>query len=86
MGKPAAFVVNFNGAKGRLNAKVVSPSGAEEEALIQEIEDGKYCKRVSKLEVLHSICGLSHQGLLDSKNFLYFKTYFFGFSQYKKGK
>ncbi|RUS81267.1 hypothetical protein EGW08_010971 [Elysia chlorotica] len=45
VGKPAAFVVNFNGAKGRLNAKVVSPSGAEEEALVQEIEDGQYAVR-----------------------------------------
>ncbi|GFR73948.1 filamin-C [Elysia marginata] len=45
VGKPAAFVVNFNGAKGRLNAKVVSPSGAEEEALVQEIDDGQYAVR-----------------------------------------
>ena len=39
--KPAAFVVNFNGAKGRLTARVISPSGAEEEALVQEIDDGE---------------------------------------------
>ncbi|GFN93493.1 filamin-c [Plakobranchus ocellatus] len=45
VGKPAAFVVNFNGAKGRLYAKVVSPSGAEEEALIQEVDDGQYAVR-----------------------------------------
>lgn len=42
VGKPAAFVVNYNGAsKGKLRARVVSPSGTEEEALIQEIDDGK---------------------------------------------
>jgi filamin len=45
VGKPAAFVVNFNGAKGRLTATVVSPSGSEEEALIQEIDDGHYAVR-----------------------------------------
>ncbi|XP_012939324.2 filamin-A-like [Aplysia californica] len=44
-GKPAAFVVNFNGAKGRLSARVVSPSGTEEEALVQEIDDGQYAVR-----------------------------------------
>ena len=42
IGKPCAFVVNFNGApRGKLQAKVVTPSGAEEDALIQEIDDGK---------------------------------------------
>lgn len=41
VGKPAAIVVNFNGAKGRLSAKVVSPSGSEEEALVQEVDEGK---------------------------------------------
>lgn len=42
IGKPCSFVVNFNGAqKGKLQARVVSPSGAEEEALVQEIDDGK---------------------------------------------
>ncbi|KAK6175823.1 hypothetical protein SNE40_014209 [Patella caerulea] len=45
VGKPAAFVVNFNGAKGRLSARVVAPSGAEDEALIQEIDDGQYAVR-----------------------------------------
>uniref|UniRef100_A0A0B7BJW7 Calponin-homology (CH) domain-containing protein n=1 Tax=Arion vulgaris TaxID=1028688 RepID=A0A0B7BJW7_9EUPU len=45
VGKPAAFVVNFNGAKGRLTARVISPSGAEEEALVQEIDNGRYAVR-----------------------------------------
>ncbi|BFZ10498.1 hypothetical protein BsWGS_13537 [Bradybaena similaris] len=45
VGKPAAFVVNFNGVKGRLTARVVAPSGTEEEALIQEIDDGQYAVR-----------------------------------------
>ena len=35
-------MVNYNGAsKGKLRARVISPSGTEEEALIQEIDDGK---------------------------------------------
>ncbi|XP_059165585.1 filamin-A-like isoform X3 [Physella acuta] len=45
VGKPAAFIVNFNGAKGRLTALVVSPSGSEEEALVQEVDDGQYAVR-----------------------------------------
>ena len=45
MGKPAAFVVNFNGAKGKLTAMVVSPSGSQEEALVQEVDDGQYAVR-----------------------------------------
>ncbi|XP_052093728.1 filamin-A-like isoform X19 [Mytilus californianus] len=46
VGKPAAFVVNFNDAqKGKLKAKVVAPSGTEEEAIIQEIDDGQYAVR-----------------------------------------
>lgn len=35
-------MVNYNGAsKGKLRARVISPSGTEEEALIQEIDDGR---------------------------------------------
>ncbi|KAL5013398.1 hypothetical protein ScPMuIL_007668 [Solemya velum] len=45
VGKPAAFVVNFNGAKGKLKAKVVTPSQMEDEALIQEIDEGEYAVR-----------------------------------------
>lgn len=44
--KPCAFVVNFNGApKGKLTARVVSPSGSEDDALVQEIDDGQYAVR-----------------------------------------
>ena len=33
--------MNFNGApKGKLQARVVSPSGAEDNALVQEIDEG----------------------------------------------
>ncbi|KAL3851735.1 hypothetical protein ACJMK2_015452 [Sinanodonta woodiana] len=46
IGKPCAFVVNYNGArKGVLRAKVTTPSGLEEECLVQEIDDGEYAVR-----------------------------------------
>ena len=42
IGKPCTFVVNFNGAqKGNLQARVVTPSGAEDDVLVQEIDEGK---------------------------------------------
>ncbi|XP_074644606.1 filamin-C-like isoform X4 [Tubulanus polymorphus] len=44
-GRPAAFTLDMNGANGELKAFVVSPSGAEEEALIQPIDDDKYAVR-----------------------------------------
>ncbi|XP_076447622.1 filamin-A-like isoform X2 [Babylonia areolata] len=43
--KPAAFVVNCNGARGKLTAHVISPSGAQEEALVQEVDEGEYAVR-----------------------------------------
>ncbi|XP_071084082.1 filamin-A-like isoform X4 [Haliotis cracherodii] len=47
VGKPAAFIVNYNGAKrgGKLTARVVAPSGSEDDAIIQEIDDGEYAVR-----------------------------------------
>ena len=39
IGKPNAFTCVFNGATGTLGAKVVAPSGAEDEALIQALDD-----------------------------------------------
>jgi len=38
--KPAAFTVDFNGAQGKLDARVVAPSGAEDQAVIQEVDKG----------------------------------------------
>lgn len=40
--KPAAFTVDFHGARGNLDARVVAPSGAEDEAIVQEIDKGCY--------------------------------------------
>lgn len=43
--KPAAFTVDFNGAVGKLDARVVAPSGAEDEAIVQEVDKDKYAVR-----------------------------------------
>ena len=38
--EPAAFTVDFHGAQGKLDARVVAPSGAEDEAIVQEVDKG----------------------------------------------
>lgn len=38
--QPASFAVSLNGAKGAIDAKVHSPSGALEECCITEIDQG----------------------------------------------
>merc|ERR1712136_308009 len=45
VGKPATFNVQFNGAQGHLDARVVAPSGAEDEATLMEVEKGHYAVR-----------------------------------------
>lgn len=39
--QPASFAVSLNGAKGVIDAKVHSPSGALEECHVTEIDEGK---------------------------------------------
>ncbi|XP_051967093.1 filamin-B-like isoform X2 [Xyrauchen texanus] len=43
--QPVSFAVRLNGAKGNLDAKVHSPSGALEECVISELEQDKYAIR-----------------------------------------
>jgi len=43
--KPASFAVNLGKSRGPLDARVVSPSGAEYEAIVQELDDGQYAVR-----------------------------------------
>uniref|UniRef100_A0A8C3HS50 Filamin A n=1 Tax=Chrysemys picta bellii TaxID=8478 RepID=A0A8C3HS50_CHRPI len=43
--QPASFAVSLNGAKGALDAKVHSPSGALEECHVTEIDEDKYAVR-----------------------------------------
>jgi len=53
--KPAAFTIDI-GATGKLDARVVSPSGAEDDAIIQEIDKDKYAVRfIPKENGLHYI-------------------------------
>lgn len=40
MNQPASFAVSLNGAKGVIDAKVHSPSGALEECCVTEIDEG----------------------------------------------
>ena len=42
--QPASFAIRLNGAKGKIDAKVHSPSGAVEECHVSELEPGK-CQR-----------------------------------------
>lgn len=39
--QPASFAIRLNGAKGKIDAKVHSPSGAVEECHVSELEPGK---------------------------------------------
>jgi len=39
---PAQFLVDFNGAQGRLDATIISPSGVATEAIVQEVQKDKY--------------------------------------------
>ena len=39
--QPASFAVRLNGAKGSVDAKVHSPSGALEECAVSELEQGE---------------------------------------------
>ncbi|XP_052465193.1 filamin-B isoform X2 [Carassius gibelio] len=43
--QPASFAVRLNGAKGHVDAKVHSPSGALEECVVSELEQDKYAIR-----------------------------------------
>eukprot|EP00062_Callorhinchus_milii_P024180 gi/632983815/ref/XP_007908833.1/ PREDICTED: filamin-B [Callorhinchus milii] len=45
LNQPVSFAVRLNGAKGLLDAKVHSPSGAVEETYVSEIEQEKYAIR-----------------------------------------
>jgi len=53
--QPASFAVSLNGAKGAIDAKVHSPSGALEECCVTEIDEGNnglkdflHCKMVQE--------------------------------------
>ncbi|XP_053303290.1 filamin-B [Pleuronectes platessa] len=53
---PASFAVRLNGAQGKMEAKVHSPSGALEECAVTELEKDKYAIRfIPRENGLHSI-------------------------------
>ncbi|XP_070558718.1 filamin-A-like isoform X3 [Ptychodera flava] len=43
--QPASFAVQLNGAQGLIDAKVVAPSGTEDDCIITEISEGNYAVR-----------------------------------------
>lgn len=48
MNHPASFAVHLNGAQGKMAAKVHSPSGALEECVVTELEQGPSVRLHSK--------------------------------------
>ncbi|KAG7210743.1 hypothetical protein KM043_012240 [Ampulex compressa] len=54
--KPATFLVRKNGAKGELDAKIVSPSGVEDDCFIQSIDSDTYSVRfMARENGIHNI-------------------------------
>ncbi|XP_061423004.1 filamin-A-like [Lethenteron reissneri] len=43
--QPASFAVNLNGARGKLDAKLHSPSGTIEDCIVSELDNDKYAIR-----------------------------------------
>ncbi|KAI4827415.1 hypothetical protein KUCAC02_030810 [Chaenocephalus aceratus] len=53
---PASFAVRLNGAQGKMEAKVHSPSGALEECVVNELEKDKYAIRfIPRENGIHTI-------------------------------
>ncbi|XP_076390473.1 filamin A protein cher isoform X4 [Megachile rotundata] len=54
--KPATFLVRKNGAKGELDAKIVSPSGVEDDCFIESIDTDTYSVRfMARENGIHNI-------------------------------
>ncbi|CAF1669362.1 unnamed protein product, partial [Adineta ricciae] len=49
--RPCMFTVNVNGARGRLDARVTAPSGAEDTCIVQEMGDGMNEKKTSIIPI-----------------------------------
>lgn len=43
--KPCIFSINVNGARGKIDAKVINPSGVQDSCVVQEINDDSYAIR-----------------------------------------
>lgn len=59
MNQPASFAVSLNGAKGVIDAKVHSPSGALEECCVTEIDQGNHRDSIQNPQTAHM---MSHFG------------------------
>lgn len=46
MGQEASFAVQLNGARGLVDAKIHSPSGATEECYVSELDSGEMVSSV----------------------------------------
>ena len=55
VGRPASFAVELGKARGPLDARVVAPSGAEDTAVVEQIDQGTAMRPYAK-----SLCPLSH--------------------------
>ncbi|KAM8931054.1 filamin-B isoform 2-T2 [Pelodytes ibericus] len=54
--QPVSFAIRLNGAKGKIDAKVHSPSGAVEECHVSELEQDKYAVRfIPRENGIHAI-------------------------------
>lgn len=54
--KPSQFMVRKNGAKGSLDAKIISPSGSEDDCFIAPVDSDLYCIRfVPRENGIHNI-------------------------------
>ncbi|KAL8615195.1 hypothetical protein ACOMHN_029211 [Nucella lapillus] len=64
VGDTATFVVNPNGAKGTLQARIQPPSGGLQEALVQEMDNGqhavRFIPRENGLHLVHVLFGGYH--------------------------
>lgn len=56
--QPASFAVSLNGAKGVIDAKVHSPSGALEECCITELDQGNHGNCLSNLQTTVTVLRL----------------------------
>ena len=53
--QPASFTIQLNGAQGKLDARVVAPSGAEDEAIIQNIDQGASYYNSHQKEIYYNL-------------------------------
>lgn len=63
MGQEASFAVQLNGARGLIDAKIHTPSGAIEECCITELDSGEFVSPYQSLQWNHRTCFLLCESL-----------------------